>query len=534
MIGDIALVLAAAVGFGLALQRLGQSAIVGYLLAGLLIGPGGLGLIEHRDTLEGISELGIALLLFTIGLELPWERLRRFGGSALVAGLGQLLVTLAAAALAAVLLGLPVPGAVAVGMIVSLSSTAVVLRVLGERAQIDSVHAMAALGILLVQDVALVPFLLLLPELDGGSVAAALTDLALSVGKVGLVIVGMYLIDRLVVRPAFLRVAVGVERELLSIMSVLIALAASWCTHAMGLSPALGAFVAGVFIGAAPYAEQVRAEIAPIHVGLVALFFVSVGTLADASYMAAHWWQILVLTLAIIIGKGGIAAGAVRAARFALPPAVVAGLAVAQIGEFSFVLARNAHDEHLISGDLFQLIVSGSLVTLLLTPYVIAGAQRLAERIPHGPTTLVTDRRSRTGGHVVIVGFGPAGQAVAERMRAAATPVTVIEMNPRVSDANTPDGIRTVFGDASRPQVLEAAQVSTCALVVVTIPDPAAARAIISQIRTLAPETPIVARARYHRFLDDLRSSGATEWVDEESETGRLLADRAARLFPTS
>jgi len=525
---DIVIALGAALTLGLLLARLGQSPIIGYLLAGVLIGPQALGLLRAVEEVRGMAELGVALLLFTIGLELPWRRLRVLGPLGLGAGLSQILVTAAVATVLAMSLGLPFATGTALGLVLAFSSTAVVFRVLADRAEIDSAAGRISVGILLVQDVAVIPALILLPALAAGSAAdvpgtlggALLRGLALiATGAV----LGKTLLPVLLRSAAVLRV-----RELFVILALTFCLGGTWAAHALHLSPVLGAFVAGVLLAGSPFANQMRAEIAPLRAGFLALFFVSIGMLADPGWMIGNVPTLVGVVFALVAVKAIIAAAVVRFFGYPGSAAVVVGLTLAHIGELSFVVAGVARSLGLIDAAAFRLVVAAALLTLLLAPYLIVLSRRAAARLPGGPRLEPAPAGDATPAprtaHVIVVGCGPTGLRVVEALRDVGSPYLVIEFNSQTVRTARQAGTDIEFGDASQAEILLHAGVETARALVVTVPDPANAAAIIEAARTLNRDLLIVARARYARLAGQLADSGADFVLDEEELMGEHLA----------
>jgi CPA2 family monovalent cation:H+ antiporter-2 len=540
---DVVVVLALCVGFGLLAQRLGQSVLVGYLVAGVVAGgPSSLGIVDDISSFSFMGEVGVALLLFTVGLDLPLAKVRKFGSTAVVAGTVQVLLTTIAAAAVAMAAGVGGSGALVIGIAVSLSSTAVVIRVLADRSETDSVHGLVITGVLIAQDVLVVLVLIAIPLLPGaaaieGAHGGIGLQLATALGKlVGLVALTIA-IERVAMRRIFQGTSFDGARELLAVSSITVSLGAIGACWALDLSPALGGFIAGLVMADATYASQVRAEIAPIRMGLIAIFFAYVGMLADAGWMFHHAWLIAVVVVPVVLGKALLTWVAATLARVPSPAALMSAASLAQLGEFSFAVLTTGTAAGLVSAETFRLLVSVSLVTLLVTPWVIAGTssamrrRSLAEGAEH--TLAEEPIEQAVGGHAVVVGVGPAGRAVAEALAGSGVPVTVIELNPRAetggTDEDLPPGTRVVFGDAARAEILARANVGTARILVVTIPDPVAIRTIVAQSRQLAPAVPIVARGRYNRFVEDIAEAGADDVVDEENVTGREMAEVALR-----
>lgn len=528
---DIVLLLAVALAMGILCERLKQRAIVGYLLTGAILGPSGLHLVESGEGVTMIAELGVALLLFSIGLEFSWKRLRALGAAAAGGGTLQVALTMALFAGAGVLAGLSTRQALVVGAAAALSSTAVVLRVLAARAELDSLHGRIALGILLLQDIAVIPLVLVVEALGDAAASdagAAGVHLLAALAQAAAVVAGMIAIGRYVL-PRLLHIASSYRsRDLPILLAITVFLAATWGSHALGLSPILGAFVAGLVLGETAFAEQVRADAGPLRAGFVTIFFASIGMLVEIPSGAGLVWALL-LALAIVVGKTLIVALVVRLFRRPLAVALSGGLALAQIGEFSFVLAELAHRSAVLDGDVFQLLLAASLITLLATPYLVALAPKVYAILSRGAADgarVPDDADPR----VIVVGFGPAGRAVVEELERTRTPFWVLELNPR-----TVNQYATRFpislGDASQRVILEHAGVMRARGLVVTIPDAGHARLIVRQAKALAPALPVIVRARQHHRISELIEAGADGIVDEETFTGEALAREFSALL---
>lgn len=539
---DVLLLLTGATILGAICERFRQSAIVGYLLAGMLLGPHAFNIVSGESEVELLAELGVALLLFTIGLEFSVRRLRQLGSASLLGGVLQVSGTLVMASLAAGVLGAPLRTAAAVGGIVALSSTAVVLNLLVSRAELDSVHGRTALGILLVQDMAVVPLVLMVESLsrDEGTSASAPEVLKAVAAAIGMVIAFVVLFNHLVPwilgRQFFAR-----YRELPILLAVITAAGATWAAHFVGLSPALGAFIAGMLLGSSPFAVQIRADVISLRALLLTLFFSSVGMYADPVWIAGHAPAVLGLVIAIVAGKALITAATTRALGLTWSHAAATGCALAQVGEFSFVLATVARGV-LLTNDLFMLFVSATIVSLMISPYLVRFATPVGEMVsgmmrrtgqgsPAEGSSSAEEEQSR---RVLIIGYGPAGRAVAGSLFNKEAEVHVLDLNPRIhAIASAAGGVGHV-GDATQREVLEHAGVAQAQVVVVTVPDASAACRVIQLVRWTAPGARIVARARYHIRAADLRAAGADKVVDEEDQVGLRLAADVRKLLRTT
>jgi CPA2 family monovalent cation:H+ antiporter-2 len=533
---NILILLAAAIVLGGLCERFKLSPLLGYLLAGALLGPNAFDLLPGHETVTAIAELGVALLLFTIGLEFSWRRLRAIGPVALGGGTVQVVLTAAITAGICLAVGLGSRTSVAFGAVIALSSTAAVLQLLTTRGEIDSVHGRYAVGILLLQDMAVVPLVLLIAVLSsGGSIAEVGWGLTRAVGSAAILIGALHLLLSYAL-PALLGARIAEQYgDLPILLAVVTPLGAAWLSHQLGFSPALGAFAAGMLLAESPFATQIRSDIIPFRTLFVTLFFCSIGLLSNPGWVAEHWLLLAGVVAAIVIGKVVVTTGAVRLFGGPIGPSLATGIVLAQVGEFSLVIAVLARQGGLIGPGGFDLIVAAMMSTLFLTPFLVGLAPQMA-RVVGGRASLSAGMTEGSDGrsgapetirnHIVIVGFGPAGQRVAELMMAErSADILVVELVNRTAELAQGYGLRTLIGDATREEVLTRLNVRTAAVVVITIPDPGTARQITQQVRALAPDTQIVVRARYHIHRWQLEMAGADAVVDEEQEVGIQIAE---------
>ncbi|HSM90674.1 MAG TPA: cation:proton antiporter, partial [Desulfobacterales bacterium] len=469
--------------------------------------------------------------LFSIGLEFSFGRLKRMGSLVLLSGVMQVGVTLTFFALIFSSRG-SVGAAVAWGEMVAVSSTAIVLRTLMDRAEIDSVSGRAALGILLVQDIAVVPLVLALTVLSHGGSAP---EVALQIGKTigaagGMVVVFYGLFYHLIPRLLMGR-GMFADRELVVLLAIILAFGSAWAAHSLGLSPALGAFLAGMLLAESPFASQIRTDVGSLRTLFVTLFFTSVGMLADPNWFLANWQEVLVWLGVVFGGTALIIFGIGVALKMSPAYALATGITLAQIGEFSFVLATEARNGGLIDSHIFSLAVSVTILSMFLSPYMVAFARPVARRIvglfsPPGRPTVgekETVAPARTRG-VFIVGFGPAGRKVARALLEKGITPNVIELNPRSVKAALRMGLRVHLGDASNADIIAHAGIHSACVIVVTVPDPRSAKRILQNIQALSPGSSAIVRSRYHIATRELWELGAAFAVDEENVVGRELA----------
>jgi monovalent cation:H+ antiporter-2, CPA2 family len=535
---DILVLLSTAMVLGVLAERLKQSSILGYLAAGTLVGPKALGLISSSSEVAALAELGVALLLFTIGLEFSWRRLRSLGGAALGGGAAQIVATLAVGAGVALIFGMQWRTAATLGAILALSSTACVLRILISRSEIESVHGRHALGFLLVQDIALVPLVLLITALSGGgSLGQAGIDIARALGWAAVLVLVLYaLFNWVVPRLLHLR-SLQRNRELPILLAIVTGLGSAWSAHLLHLSPALGAFVAGMLLAESPFATQIRADVASLRTVLVTLFFSSIGMLGDPYWFVQNIALVLAVVVAIVVGKALIIWAILRSYKLSSTNALATGICLGQVGEFSFVLAEVGRGT-LIDESLFALIISATITTLFLSPYLVVLAPRLSYRTVQwtaklrklpAPSKPEAQNANSDARHFLIIGYGPAGEAVGRSVEHLGNQITVVDLNPNLIRQVAELGFNAHIGDATQADVLEHVGVKTAAAVIVTIPDATAARGIVELVRSIAPDVHIIARSRYHRFFMDIKEGGADEVVDEEQVVGKRLAANLRR-----
>ncbi len=523
---DIVILLGAGALLGSLFERARQSAIIGYLLAGVLLGPNVLHVVRSGDQVLAVSELGVALLLFAIGLEFSWSRLRAMGRVALGSGTVQVLGTTAVTAAFALAAGLEPAAAVTLGGTCAFSSTACVLRVLAARGEVESVHGERALGVLLVQDMAVVPFVLVVSVLVSGGTPGEIAWGVVRTIAIGLVLVGaLYVVFNQVVPWLLETGPMSTNRELPLLVALVSGLGSGVAAHAAGVSPALGAFVAGMLLAESPFAVQVRADVSALKTLLLTLFFTAMGMLSDPGWILTNAALVGSVLLLVVIGKAALVYVALRLFGTRSQSALAAGICLGQIGEFSFVLAALARGS-LFDEDVFMLVVSTTVLSMIATPYLVSFGPRIAARfsraVPASGAGADGEAERRDVG--IVIGFGPAGRAAAERVAELGCYVVVVDQNPAAARDARILGHGAVIGDALYPDVLEHAGIARAVLVVVTVPGTDTALQVVRYVRLHAPEVLVLVRARFHRALRELQDAGAHVVVDEEHEVGRLIA----------
>ncbi|MFM7058122.1 MAG: cation:proton antiporter [Planctomycetota bacterium] len=520
---------------GSLLVALRQSPLVGFLIAGMIAGgPGSLKVVGAESAIEGIAELGVALLLFSLGLEFSWRRVLGLGRVNLLCGVLQVVLTMMALAAGCLGLGLSVSGSLAIAAMLSLSSTATVVGVLVDRSLLDAPLGRNALAVLLVQDMAVVPLALLIPLLgSAGSLTSLLPGIAGIVAAGAGVVVALYLaLNLLAVRVMRTR-SIGQNRELMVLLSVVVGLGATWSAHAAGLSPALGAFVAGMFLGNSPFAFQIRADVASLRIVLVTLFFGSVGLLADPVWMLSNLPLVAGLSVGILLIKVLVVSVLFRLAGQQSGTSLGTGLSLCSVGEFAFVLGGQAQSANLITELQSNAIVSASIVTLLLTPTLISWAARLASWLNGRVYDSPGNRAESSGDHAcdcLLVGFGPAGRGAGLALQSSAQRVLVLDLGLEGVAAARTAGFQSLRADAATGEVLQHVHVDRMRLVVITVPGFHDSMSILQQVRRIAPLATIVVRSRYRLHEQEFRLAGADVVVGDEEEVGKALAGAITEL----
>jgi len=512
-----------------------QPTIVGYLLTGVVAGPFGLGLISETAAVEVLAEVGVALLLFTIGLELSLEKLYRMKQFVLGAGSLQLLSSVLLTCGLLVWWGLSAREGIFWGFLVSASSTAIVMKLLHERRELETVHGRITLGILLFQDLCVVPMMALLPALAAPEAAQALKIL-LALGK-SFAVVGAILVGAHFLFPRLLRAIVVLRsREVFLIGAIFFALGTAWGASQLGLSLALGAFLAGIVLSESEYGHQIMADILPFRDSLNSLFFITIGMLIDLRFVAAHLPMLAGITAGLLAGKvltGGLA---VRLMGFPIRMATLVALGIAQVGEFSFVLLREGSRRDLIPANRYQMFLAAAVLTMMATPSLAIAAPRISQwfgrKMGRRRDWLAPDEKTaQLRDHMIVCGFGLNGRRLVRLLRENAIPYVVIEMNDRVVRSARAQGEPIYFGDVGNAEILKAAGALQARAIVFALSDPTVLARAISQSRLLNPALHIIARIKRFEDARELREVGATDIIAEELEAWMEIAVRVMRVY---
>jgi len=524
---DIVVIFGMAITVIFICHRIQVPVIVGFLLTGVLAGPHGLGLVKAVHEVEILAEIGVVLLLFTIGIEFSLKNLLQIKKAVLMGGSVQVLLTILAT-FVIVRQVVPLLGeSVFIGFLISLSSTAIVLKLLQERAEVDSPHGRASLGILIFQDVIVVPMMLVTPLLSGatGDLKESLVVLVVKgIGIILLVMVGA----KWIVPQVLYQIARTRNRELFLLSVVVICLTVAWITSSVGLSFALGAFLAGLIISESEYSHQALGNILPFRDVFTSFFFVSIGMLMDASFLFERPGLIGLIALCVLVLKFFIAGSVTILLGFPVRVAILVGLALSQVGEFSFILSRTGIEHGLLAGNIYQIFLSASVLTMAATPFIIALAPRLTDiilrlplpkRLVSGIYPLTEIKIDGKKDHLMIIGFGVNGGNLARAARVAGIPYVIIEMNPETVRNEQAKGEPIYYGDATQDAILQHANIREARIVVVAINDPTATRSITEIVRRLNPKVHLIVRTRYLQEMEPLHELGADEVIPEEFET---------------
>ena len=538
LLKELVIVFALAIAVLTTCHRLYVPPIVGFLLTGILAGPHGLALVGSVHEIELLAEIGIALLLFVIGTEFSLSRLLQLRRLVLIGGAVQLLLTSLASFAAAKFFGVSTNAAVLLGFLISFSSTALVLKVLQERAEIDSPFGRTAFAVLIFQDLAIIPVMILIPLL-GGQIEADAWGLFLLFLK-GTLIVGLGGICAMFLVPKiFMLVAKTRDQELFLLTVVVVCFAVAFGAQAAGLSLAIGALLAGLIISESDYSHQALSKVLPFQQVFTSLFFISVGMLLDVEYVLEHPWGIAVGAAVIIIGKSLLAVPSALALGFSLRSGLRAGLALGQIGEFSFVAASAGLAAKVITSEHYNMLLAVSVISMAFTPLMIAKSQSLASLICRWRFLVGLQKRfsdinehehllelEQMQNHVLILGMGVNGQLAARAAQRAGIPFAAIDLNPERIKTYREKGLPVIYGDACQEAVMHEAGIERARIAIVGVSDFMAARKIVELYRRVNPNLYVIVRTHFNNEIDQLYKLGAHEVISEEYESAVEVASR--------
>ncbi len=527
-------------------QKLNIPAVLGFLATGVMFGPHAIGFVQAGEEIEILSEIGVILLLFIIGLEFSLKSLMSMKKVVLIGGSMQVGLTILLSAAGAYLLGFAVNKAFFLGFLIALSSTAIVLKVLQDKGLMRTPHGRIALGILIFQDIIVVPMMLLTPILAGQDSNVLMSLLVLAV-KVILVIGMVYILARHLVPRILHEIARTRSRELFLITIIVICFSVAYFTSVMGLSLALGAFMAGLCISESEYSHQATGLIIPFREIFTSFFFVSIGMLLDLGFVYENLAMVVLLTLGVFVLKFSIITLSTLALKYPLKTGVIVGFSLFQVGEFAFILSRSGMDVGLLNENTYQYFLSVSILTMGITPFLIDYGDRLALgllKTPFKKLAFMENSRSSPepeaaeiedlNGHLIIIGYGTNGQNAARTARKAGIPYVILELDADIVRKASLAGEPIIFGDARNSHILDHVRIFKARVAVVAVADHDDALVIVSQIREICKTVHIVIRAKTIAQSEELLMGGATEAISEEFEASVEVFARMLNQFLVS
>ena len=524
------ILLASAVAVVAVFRQLSLPAILGYLLVGALVGPHALGFVADTEDQRYIAEFGVVFLMFSVGLEFSLPQLTSMRRTVFGFGLAQVTIVAALGLAGAMLVGESWRTGLVVGGVIAMSSTAIISRMLSEKMQLHSAHGRQIMGVLLFQDLAVIPLLVLIPALalSGPAIAGAI---AVALAKAAVVLAIVLFLGQRLMRPLFNLVARQKSSELFMLFMLLVTLGLAWVTEISGLSLALGAFLAGMLISETEYRYQVEDYIKPFRDVLLGLFFVTIGMLLDMRALAEHFVAVALLFVLLLLVKFAVIFALGRLFGNEKPTALRTALALAPAGEFGFVLLALAKRQQALGETTLQVVLAATLLSMLAAPFVLAHMERLVLHLVASEWTeravqlhSLAVKAMATKGHVIVCGYGRSGQALAHFLEREKVPVIALDSDPERVRQAAAAGDSVVYGDASRREVLVAAALSRATAVVVSFANTSKALAIIAHVRELRPELPVIVRTFDDSDVGRLKEAGAAEIVAEVVEGSLMLA----------
>ena len=530
IIRDIVLILLVSLPIIYIFRKINLPSITGFLIAGMIIGPYGFHIISDTGDIQTMAEMGVILLLFTIGLEVNPASLYKMKKLLLYSGGFQVTLSIILPALIFLLFKIPIKLGIFLGMLISLSSTAIVLKILSEKNQIDSPHGKITLGILILQDLAVVPMFIILPLLGAeqtSSAAAFLLQLFLAFGSLAVIIIlSRFIMPKVLFHLAHLRI-----REAFTIGTILLLLGTAYLTHALGLSFAIGAFIAGLIISDSDFTHQVTSEILPLKDIFNSIFFVSIGLLLNINFVIGSFALITLVVLSVILFKSLLIFIIIRILKYPVRTAVLTGLALAQVGEFSFVLAQVGMTYHLLESTLYNIFLASSIFTMLLTPLILQLAPLLANKAVKIAPMSADIKKVKFNDHVIIAGFGLNGRNLARVLKEAGIPYVVIELNPETIKEGKSAGENMIYGDITKEEILLHAGIKTARVIVFAISDPPSTKTALKIAKTNNNSIKAIVRTRYINEIDELLLLGADEIIPEEFETSLQIFTKVLEKY---
>ena len=527
LLGEVVALFVVAVLIAYLCYRIRLVPIAGFLLAGVLIGPGAFGLIEDTTLIYNLAEIGVILLLFTIGAEFSLEKLARIKRFVVIGGSIQAVLMVALVAILLATFGVVWQVGVFTGFLVVLSSTAIVLKMLNERAEIDTPGGQVALGLLIFQDLAMVMMVLFVPALSGERVS--FVDIFIILGKVLLILTFVLVLARRAIPWLLEKIAQTRREELFLLTIVAVCFGTAWLTSLFGISLALGAFLAGLVVSESKYSGSALAEIMPLRTVFNAIFFVSIGMLLDLGFVIQNLALVVAVAFSVLLLKLVVTSGTVMLLGYPVRIATFSGFALAQICETSFVLERAGAAVGMtpagMGGFGQQTFIAVAVILMVITPFLIQAGPRVGEWLSNTPLAdrgrepVLPPRVAALENHVIVIGYGPAGRRLVRVMQTAGIPFLILELNPQTAKELEDQGLPVLYGDASRIHILELAGIERAKLCAIVINDPDAVERIVELAHFLNPTVQIIARVRFMSEAAGLQEIGADIVVPDELET---------------
>lgn len=531
---DIVLVLAFAIPVIYLCHKIKLPQIIGFIITGIIIGPYGLSILKDSEGVRHLAELGVAMLLFSIGIEISFSRFKKFFKEIVLTGGLQVGLTLLLGFLTSLVFKLSVQQSIFMGFLLTQSSSALILKLLNDRNEINAPQGKLSVGILIFQDLMIVPMIILIPVL-GSAGNIQFFDVIKNI-SISLVFIVCVLISAKYILPKILKALVDLKmRDVFIVGVIVILLGTAWITNLMGLSFAIGAFIAGLIISESDYAEQIIGEVIPLKEVFMSLFFISLGMLLDSHFLISHPLTVLHFTIIILLIKFIVIFALIYFIGYPTRLAFVVAVILSQIGEFSFILASSGLEANLISEEIFKGMIAASIITLLITPVIFQFVHPLSFKIPNITKKKFKEiesfSQSKLSHHVIIIGFGLNGKNLVQVLKETGINYIVIETNPLIFRKAKENNEKIVFGDASNKEVLQSAGIEGAKIVVFAISDPVAIKIGIKNAKQLSPDCFIIVRTLYVKDIDNLISLGADEVIPEEFETSIQIFSRVLKLY---
>ncbi|MBA4744106.1 MAG: cation:proton antiporter [Muricauda sp.] len=542
LLHDILILLGFSVAIVFILQKLKLPSIIGFLITGVVIGPYGFSLVNAVEQVEILSEIGVILLLFVIGMELSIKQLMSIKKTVFIGGSLQVGITIAVASVVYYFMGNSWNESVFIGFLFSLSSTAIVLKTLQDKQQITAPHARNVLAILIFQDLIVVPMMLVVPMMAGESENLGLSILSLLIKSI--IVLAITIVSARYIVPRLMHaVAKTNSKELFLLVTITLCFAVAWLTSEAGLSLALGAFMAGLIVSESEYSHQATSIILPFRELFTSFFFVSVGMLLDLQFFINHVLLIMLFVIIVLFVKATIAAIAVTVLKYPTRTVLMTGLALFQVGEFAFILSKVGLEYNLLTAETNQYFLSISILSMILTPFVIIYSELIADRLmgvskkiglkgelipKNGKEETST---AKLENHLIIIGYGVNGSNLAKAASVSNIPYVVIEMNAEIVKKEKAKGVPIIFGDATQNHILETVNLSNARVAVIAISDTLATQRVIKNIRSYSDSLYLVVRTRYVKETSEIIALGADDVIPEEFETSVQIFTNVLQNF---